>query len=419
MKTTSENRVFFFLFVQLLSLVGSKVSHVAIGFWIYNQSRSVMDFSIVLFCSFFPNIVSSFISGPLVDRFRFTKSFGLGDIVSAAVMLATAALVSLKTPSFVYLYLTIFAASSVSALQWVALNTYLPEALKNKNLVRATGWLSTATSAASLLATSLASLLISMIGLQNIFILDAATYLISAGVVFYLLPPCEPKPGASKASSFVSDFKAGLLYLKSQKDISTLIALFAAFNFFIGININLMTPLFIERYSVKYAGYVLGFLGAGSLISGLVQSSTGRLAGLRHHIPLLMLFIFIENALIGQIGNPIPAAMLMFLLGVSISLTNTSTTLVLQENVDASYRGRIFAAARGFSWIALPLSQFSCGVITDNIFNLFFKGLGKGDYLGNTFLSINCAAVLLFMCYYYFGERLKFKRSMPGQDAPA
>ncbi len=402
LKNKSESRIFLFLFIQLLSLVGSNISHVAIGFWIYNKTHSVTDFSLVLFFSFLPNILSSFLSGPIVDRFHFNKTFGIGDIISAAIMLLTTAVVMINAQTFLYLYATIFAVSAVSALQWVSLNAYLPEVLKDESLARATGWLSTATSMAGLLAAALASLLISTIGLKYIFIFDAATFLISAYVVFYLLPKDKKETATfGEGATFISDFKAGFNYLKSKKDVFTLVMMFIVFNFFAGINTNLMTPMFLERYSVKYAGYLLGFLGFGSIIAGLAQTGITRLAKLRHYIPLLMLFIFIENILIGYFPAPFLTALFMFTLGANITLVGTSTTLVLQENVKSEYRGRVFATARGLCWIAIPLAQIICGIVTDNIFKRFFTELSKNAYLGNTFLIVNYASTLLFLGYLF------------------
>lgn len=413
MNNKPETKIFLFLFVQLLSLVGSKVCHVAIGFWIYDKSRSIMDFSLVLLCSFLPNIISSFLSGPLVDRFHFRKTFGAGDIVSAGIMLLTALLVLFWRNNFGYLYATIFAVSALSALQWVSLNAYLPEVLSDDSRIKATGWLSTAASMATLLAASLASLLLAAVGMHAILIFSTAAYLISAYVVFFVLPEGNRAVAASKGGTFYSDFKAGVQYLRSQQELFALVMLFAAFNFFAGVNTNLITPLFLERYTVKYAGYVLGFLAAGSLVTGLVLTRTTRLAVLRHKIPLLMLAIFIENALIGYFPAPWLAIMIMFSLGTTITLVNTSTTLVLQENVSSDYRGRIFATARGISWVAIPVAQVICGTITDTLFRRFFSNVSRSSYLGNTFLAVNTTASLFFLGYLYFGKKLEFKKAQP------
>lgn len=400
-----DNRIFLFLFTQLLSLVGGKISHVAIGFWIYGQTHSVMSFSLVLFCSFLPNIISSFVSGPIVDKSDFSRTFGLGDIASAMIMLITAAIVVSGVQSRVYLYMAIFSVSAISALQWVAINAYLPKVLKDEKLAKAVGWLSVATSMASLLATSLASLLISTIGMHLIFVFDAATYLLSAGFVYYVLPEAVKNRTSGQVGSFISDFQAGISYLRSRKEILTLIALFVVFNLVAGINTNLMTPLFLERYSVNYAGYLLGGLGLGSLAAGLIQAGATKLSMVKKNIPLFMMFIFIQNILIGYFAFPLTVILVMFLMGANITLINTSTTLVLQESVAAEFCGRIFATARGLSWITVPISQLGCGLLVDVFFRRFYSGVEQRVFLGNIILLVNLAAALIFGAYIYMTRK--------------
>lgn len=410
-KEKSAAWIFCFLFIQLLSLVGSKVSHVAIGFWIYGRTHSMMDFSLVLLCSFLPNILSSFISGPIVDRVPFNKTFMFGDVLSAVIMVMTALIADINTGSFYYLYATIFLVSAISAFQWVSISAYLPELLKGKALVRATGWLSAARSMASIFATSIASLVMATVGPKGVFFFDAATYLLSAYVVFYLIPQDSKAVPHAGEIKFLSDFKAGLKYLKGKQEILALVTLFLVMNFFAGINTNLMTPLFIERYSEKYAGYVLGFLGFGSLLGGIIQTGITRFSGLRYNIPLLMLFIFLENIVIGYFTSAAVSVALVFLLGLNLTLVNTSTTLLLQENVDSVFRGRIFATTRGISWIALPLSQLFCGIISDSLFRRFFPGLTKGVYIGNVLMFINLVAAGLFLWGAVFWKRPEFQKN--------
>ena len=345
-KRKSESGKLFFLLVQLVSLLGSKVTHVAIGFWIYSHSRSVMDFSLVLLCSFLPNILSSFISGTIVDRLHFYKTFAVGDVVSAVVMSLSALLVFSHPQTSIFLYATIFIVSAVSALQWVALQAYLPGAFSGPNLIRATGWLSTSTALAKLGAASMASFLMATIGLGAIFLIDAATYLFSAYVVWGVLPRDNKTIPHDTGEGILSQFRDGLAYLSGQRDLFNLILLFVVLNFFAGINTNLMTPLFLERYSAKYAGYLLGFFGLGAMFAGMLQTGILSIARLRHNIPLLMMIVFIEDMLIGFFNAPPLVATLMFLLGSTIALINTCTTLVMQENIASNYRGRIFAVSR-------------------------------------------------------------------------
>lgn len=393
---------FYFIISQLASLVGSKVSHAAIGFWLYEKTHSVTSFSIILFLSFLPNIIGSFFAGPLVDRFSFRWTFGFGDIISAVLTLLTALTMNFINETSIGLitliYLMIFVISMISALQWVALNSYLPMVFSGDDLVKTNGMLSTATSMASLFAPSLAGLGLKFIGIGNIFLIDGISYLLSAVIIYTLLPE-ENKIAPPATQSFFDNLREGFDYLRQQDRIFSIIGLFVIFNFFAGINTNLMTPLYIERFSPLLAGYVLSMMGLGSVLVGLLQSAKPQWIRYITSIRNIMLVIFALDIGLAIWDSIVWAGLVMLSLGGLITATNSRTSLLIQEEVSSQYRGRVFAAARGLSWICLPLAHLLCGLFSDGIHDLYFSKLSKVDYLGHLFLGINIFAIVVLIFY--------------------
>ena len=66
-----ERQVFIITWVrQLMSLIGSGLTNFALGFWVYQRTRSVTQFALVSLFTKLPGIVLSPITGALVDRWE-------------------------------------------------------------------------------------------------------------------------------------------------------------------------------------------------------------------------------------------------------------------------------------------------------------------------------------------------------------
>ena len=331
-----------FLFGQMLSLIGSKVSHFAIGFWLYERTHSVSSYALVLFLSFLPNIIGSFFAGPIVDRYSFRKTFGGGDFIAGVTTLATATALfyyqSLGYAALFVIYGMIFLNSIVSAIQWVALNSFLPTQFEGEHLVRYNGYLSTATSFASLLAPALAGFIGKFISVQTILVIDGITYLGSAAIVV-LLVSVPPALAKGYRITFLTDVKSGLMYIKQTPEILAIVSLFLVFNFFSGFNSSLAPPLYIERYAKEGSGMVLTTMGAGSLLVAFIQGSKPQWI---KYVPTLagpMILISLVNIAIGYFVSFYATLFFSLLLGGFITLANSKASLMMQQNIESEFRG--------------------------------------------------------------------------------
>ncbi len=397
MKIKQTSALKFFLFGQMLSLVGSKVSHFAIGFWLYERTHSVSSYALVLFLSFVPNIIGSFFAGPIVDRYSFKLTFGGGDFVAGITTLATALALfyhdSLGSSALFIIYGMIFLNSIVSSLHWVALNSFLPSQFQGEQLVRYNGYLSTATSFASLLAPAIAGFLGKMISVQAILIIDGITYLASGAVVALLL---TVPPALAKGSriTLLSDLKSGLIYIKQTPEVLAIVALFFVFNLFSGLNASITPPLYLERYTNEGSGMILTFMGAGSLLIGFVQGVKPQWIKYVPNLSGPMILISLVNIAIGYFTSFYVTLSFSLLLGGLISVTNSKASLLMQEKIEGTFRGRVFATARGVSWICLPASQLIASAVGGATLMNAFGVESKPKYLGLILITANLIALI-------------------------
>lgn len=386
-----------FLFGQMFSLVGSKVSHFAIGFWLYERTQSVSSYALVLFLSFLPNIIGSFFAGPIVDRYSFKITFGGGDLIAGVTTIATALAISYQqstgSATLPIIYGMIFLNSIVSSIQWVAINAFLPTQFEGEQLIRYNGYLSTATSFASLLAPALAGFIGKFLSVQAILAIDGFTYLAS-GLVVVLLLSTPPALSRGYHVTFLSDLKSGIMYIKETPEVFAIVALFLVFNLFSGFNTSITPPLYLERFAKEGSGMVLTVMGAGSLLVAFLQ-------GLRpqwlKYVPTLagpMILISLVNIAIGFSASFYSTLVFSLLLGSLITVTNSKASLMMQEKIESTFRGRVFATARGVSWICLPLSQLIAALLGSTTLMNFLGINSKPNFLGLVLVFANLVGLV-------------------------
>jgi hypothetical protein len=289
------------------------------------------------------------------------------------------------------IFFLIFFTSLITSFQWIALNSYLPFCFSGSELIRYNGYLSTANSIASFLAPALAGLVFSIMKVGTIIALDGATFLFSACIAFSMRRLDNQREISNRLtlSHFVKDYNEGLSFLKRNASILLVVIQFFVFNFFAGISANLSIPLFLERYSKDEAGYILSAMGLGSIFLGSAQSYKPNLMAKITNLIKPMMLISLVNVGIGLISNWFFIIFLNFFLGILISAVNNKASLILQVQVPAKFRGRVFSTARGLGWLCLPISQLFCALLASADVMNFLSFTSKPLYLSMLLIVIN------------------------------
>lgn len=415
MRTVPKAAMNLFVLGQVVSMVGSRISHVAIGFWVYRQTQNVSAYSLILFLSFLPNILSSLFGGALVDRSNFRFVFGVGDVALGLLTILAGMSLFLHGSGTVggqqwIIYTLVFVTAGIGALQWIALNSFLPAAFSGDDLSRYNGYFSTANSFAGLLAPSLAGVLSSWVSLQAILLFDGMTFLLSSIVVFLFFKSGAGKRQNSRAGSYFREVKAGFEYLRGNFVVLQIIALFFVSNFFAGISTNLSTPLFLERYSSETSGIVLSAIAFGSLAMGFLQSTRPKAMGAIKTLHVPMALIAVANIVIGLFDERSFIFAVNFMLGMLLGVIDLKAKVMLQENVGAEYRGRVFATARGLSWICLPAAQLLCAVLASQTISDSFHFASKSQFLSTLLVLANGVGLAtVFIVHHLIQVRISKK----------
>ncbi|MER5939413.1 MFS transporter [Streptomyces sp. NPDC001928] len=185
-----------------ISAYGSYLNMVALNVFVYDATGSALAAGLFMAVRLATNVVSGWVSGRLVtahDRKRL--------MVGADLCQAVALLTLLLAPDGTrvgLLYALAVVTGGCSTLSQVALRSSIPEIVGAEHRVRANGLLVTGRSLAMIAGFASSGLVVAEFGYSAAFALDAATFLVSA-TVLYLLPVRTKAAAAGSGSAESSD----------------------------------------------------------------------------------------------------------------------------------------------------------------------------------------------------------------------
>lgn len=372
MPTSRGLRTFYtILITQAFSMMGSRISGLAIGFWLFAQTGEATPLVMVSFFALLPNIIATSLAGVLADRWSRRKVMILADFGQALCTLLL--LISVSSGAFVlwHLYVLVGVQALFSALQgpaFIASVTLLvPESHRDRaNAVQQmTGPLS------GIIAPAIAGVLYSLVGLVGAILIDLATFAVAVAVMFmvHIPQPQETEAGRAASGSIRREVLAGFHYLWANKPLLLLVMHFSWVNFLIGGTMALTSPYILLRTgSEATLGVILSVMNVGGLIGGIVISIWG---GTRPRIHTVMPGIIVSGvflALYGMMRDPVGLGAVLFALFFPLPMVNALVMSILQSKIAPDLQGRVFAVLDQITLLMMPLAFLLVGPLADTVF---------------------------------------------------
>ena len=223
---------------------------------------------------------------------------------------------------------------------------------------------------ARMVGAPLAGFLIGILGTANVLWLDAASFFISAGIVWFLVPLIrvhgEEKPEPGK---YFEELKVGLRFIRADQLILSIVVMVMLLNFLDAIFGGVLQPVYVNEVygSALNLGLLIAANGAGAVIGGLVFAAYG------HRLPrhatfvgafMLTSFRFWVYALYPPILVLVVATLIC---SIGAGPLNPIIGAVEFERIPPTLRGRVFGAITAGAWVAMPLGMLLGGILTENL----------------------------------------------------
>jgi predicted MFS family arabinose efflux permease len=310
-------------------------------------------------------------SGVFVDRFSRKTVMIVTDVLRAGVILVA---LLVREPGQLYiLYLTAFVLMGLGAVFVPARNASIPNMVPEEHLLTANALIQ-ATELVSLIAgASLATLVIGLSSTSVAFIVDSATFVVSALLLVGVRIPQGRAPTPASAApvgefrSFWTSFTDGLRYIASNKHLLQLMAITTVATLGLSATVLLAAAYFKQLLgiSAEYLGLLQATEGLGMAIGALLISAYASWARSRQIVSVTM--IVLGAGILVFAMAPVYWLVLLGALVVGLCVVSARTTLaaMTQALVPDSQRGRVESAMVTVIGIGTMGALIMAGILGD------------------------------------------------------
>ena len=370
----SRNRNFRQLWLgQVVSQLGDWFNTIALYTIILNLTGSGRDVGLMLVARFIPSFVFGPVSGVVADRFSRRTIMIVSDVLRAVVVLGF--LFVRRADQLWLVYVLTVLQLGLATFFEPAKTAAVPSIVEDRELVAANAISSVTWSVMLTLGAVVGGVITGWFGTDVAFVLDAATYLLSAALIYSVRLPKRPRRERQKLSLSrilgITDTIAGAQYVRERPRVLALLLVKPAWG--IGGGILTLLAVFGERiFPVgKSAATGIGVLfaarGIGTAVGPIVARRISGEGDRRMQITIGIAFLIggIFYAAFGSTPSFVFALIFLGTAHMGGSILWVFSTVLLQRSVEDDFRGRVFAAELALLTLTMAASNYVTGELLD------------------------------------------------------
>jgi DHA3 family macrolide efflux protein-like MFS transporter len=364
-------RTFYILTVtQVISLIGSRMTGVALGIRVFNDTGNSTPLLLASFFTALPLMVGGSLAGVLVDRWQRRLVLIASDTGQAVGTFLL--LLSFATGRFQLwqLYAATFLQGLLGMLQRPAMEASVTMLVPEGHRDRANAIRQITGPAAGMIAPVIAGFAYAAIGVTGVMTIDLVTFVLAITVVAMVrIPqPVQTAEGRATQGSVWQEMRGAFRYLWTRRVLFYLMIYAACLNFALSGPLNLTTPYILTLTgSEETLGTLLGIMNLGIVLGGILVGIWGGTRPRIHGIMIGILFRATWLFLFGVARTPVMLGIALFFVLFTNALIDASFMSILQLKVPPDMQGRIFALLFQMMYIANPLSLLLTGPIIDRV----------------------------------------------------
>jgi MFS family permease len=329
---------------QLISLIGTWMQSLAMGWLVYRLTNSAFMLGVIGFSSQIPTFFLSPFAGVFLDRWNKHKVIIVTQTLSMLQALILAYLVLSGSVQIWYLILLNVFIGLVNGFDIPARQSFIVEMIEDReDLGNAIALNSSMFNAARLVGPSIAGLLIAALGEGVCFLINGFSYI--AVIISLLAMRINYVKLSSEHKQILHGLKEGFKYAWNFIPIRSILSMIALLSL-AGMPYTVLMPVFareILKGGAHTLGFMVGAIGVGALSGALYLASRKTVRGLGKVIAIgavsfgagLILFSFSYNLIFSLI--------MLIVTGMSMMIHMASCNTILQTIVDDKMRGRVMS----------------------------------------------------------------------------
>ena len=355
-----------------ISLVGNVFTMIAIPWFVLQTTGSATKTGVTGFFTILPVVLAGFLGGTIVDRLGYKRTSIISDLASGITTLLVPVLYFTIGLEFWQLMVLVFLGALLDTPGSTARSALLPELAEQAGMPieRVTSLTHVIERGARMVGAPLAGFLIGIIGTANVLWLDAASFFISAGIVWIFIPRfAAHEEKRSESGRYLDELKDGLRFIVRDTLILSIVVMIMLTNFLVAIFGGVLQPVYVKEVygSALNLGLLIAANGAGAVIGGLIFAAIGH--RLPRHATFVAAFVLTGFRFWVYAMYPPVSVLIAVTLICSIGAgpINPIIGAIEFERIPVDMRGRVFGAITAGAWMAMPLGMLLGGVLTENL----------------------------------------------------
>jgi MFS family permease len=357
------------LAANAISMVGNVCAAIAIPWFVLQTTGSATETGITGFFTILPVVLAGFFGGALIDRLGYKPTSVIADLASGVTVALIPILHFTIGLQFWELMVLVFLGGLLDAPGTTARTAMIPDlaALADMPLERAASANQIVERGSRLIGAPLAGFLVAVVGTANVLWLDAASFLISAGIVALVIaaPPARPKE--AKQGHYFDEIRSGLVFLRRHDLILMIVTIVMITNFVDAAFGGVLLPVYVNRvYGNAFnLGLIIAASGGGAVLGAIVFGTIGpRVSRYATFVAMFVLSGLRFWCL--AFFLPFPLVLIAAVIsGVAAGPLNPIIDAVLYERIPADMRGRVLGTITAGAWVTMPLGMLLGGILTE------------------------------------------------------
>lgn len=357
------------LLTQALSLLGSAITGVAIGIWVFQRTGQATPFLLIALLTVLPRTLLGGFAGAVTDRWDRRWILLLADTGQALGTLVLGVSKFSNLFELWHLYFIAVVQASCAVVQEPAFKASITLLVPDQQRARANALQQVTSPATGILAPALAGWLYVTVGLLGIVVLDLATFAIALGALALVqIPRPMPTRDTRVRTSIWHDMYDGFRFVWGRRDLFWVLILLGVVNPVFLSAYRLYTPYILQRTGEPAVlGTILAVMNIGGVAGGLLLSIWG---GPGQRLATMLGAIGVSALLLICVGSSQTAVALgLSLFGIMLvpPFIHVPLTTLIQRSVPADYQGRTFALLGVIAQGLTPLAYAVVGPVVDQI----------------------------------------------------
>lgn len=383
---------------QTISQLGSSFTLFATPLLVYKLTHSALNLGIATAAEFVPYLLFGLVIGAWVDRLDRKRLMIIVDLSRGLVISVIPVLAAVGHLSVWEVYGVGFTSSTLTIFFEAGSFAAIPSLVGEGDLIAANGRIQASYSAAAVLGPLLAGAMIAVVPIQGLFLVDAASFLVSAAALAWVRGSFNSTSRSGEPRSIRRDVVEGLRYVFRHPVLRNISAMMAMFNL-VAATTTTQLVLF-SKARLAASDSQVGFLfSAGSLGIVVLGLIAGRVRKKLKFAPaalgglVLIGVLTVAFALNREYWVAVPLWGLSQGLGIFF---NINTMSLRQSIVPNHLLGRIASIAGVLAWSAIPLGALAGGYL--------IHVTGKVAYIYAAIGGVECLVALTFLLFSPLGH---------------